>query len=179
MDIRSIHAILSMLGLSDALQDSLTERYIKDIVAISKSIESNRRAARESEQMLSAILDNVETGIGFLDSSYVIQRYNKKLGSILSINQHDNEYINIMDYIPKIQEALSENKGFVTTLQGEDYLLQLEPMNESHLLLLEPVNKIFRQDHEAKRSYEQQLRTRLYNLEDYLTIHDGVKKNVS
>ncbi len=110
MDIRSIHAILSMLGLSDALQDSLTERYIKDIVAISKSIESNRRAARESEQMLSAILDNVETGIGFLDSSYVIQRYNKKLGSILSINQHDNEYINIMDYIPKIQEALSENK---------------------------------------------------------------------
>ncbi len=69
-----------------------------------------------------------------------------------------------------------KTKGFVTTLQGEDYLLQLEPMNESHLLLLEPVNKIFRQDHEAKRSYEQQLRTRLYNLEDYLTIHDGVKK---
>ena len=135
MDIRSINNLLIMLGLGDDFRDNLTKEYIHEIVEISKMISANKKQVKDSETTLSVILDHVDIGICFLNNVFLIQRVNKKFNEIYDSIQSDLYSKSIDWLIPEFNIKQINMGETITTVNEEDYLLQIQLVDGRGYLL--------------------------------------------
>ncbi|PAB56733.1 hypothetical protein CCE28_20505 [Anaeromicrobium sediminis] len=180
VDINTIHEILSYLKIEKNINMNLTTQYVKDIVKISKSIEINRRIARESEKLLEGIFNNVESGIGYVDNLGRIIRTNYKLDSMLGKKKKDLYMKRIQEYILELDFSKKTSESIITEIEGRQILVNIDEIVFEHhigyIVYMEYTDRISKLNQKIKKNYEKQFVNKLYTLKDYMTSNEDVKK---
>ncbi|RKD21616.1 PAS domain S-box-containing protein [Caminicella sporogenes DSM 14501] len=182
LDIKTIYEIISKLKIKDVLGQSLVTEYIKDIVEISRAIESNRRSVIESQKLLETILNSVESGIAYTDKDGRIISVNLKFESIFGKKRKDLLNKKITFFLNSIDIFSDENKSIILEVSGKEVLIDINLVNYEekcgYLITVNYTDKISKLDHKIRRNYERKLTKKLHTFKDYLTINKSVKEMI-
>jgi len=180
-DFWTIFDIFNKLGLSDYIDPNAVTRHIKDIVKISKSIESNRSQIEKSENMLEIILNTVDSGICFCNENQMIVRINSEFESIIGKKKKDIVGKSITTIFEKMcLLKLSENGATLISLYGRELLASSERINDNEhpgfLLTLNEASQISKLESRVRMGRELRETDRLQSFDDYLTVNSKVEK---
>ncbi|TCO75228.1 sigma-54 interaction domain-containing protein [Marinisporobacter balticus] len=180
LDISTIYEIILRLKLSKFVNESLTTRYIKDIVEISKSIDINRKAIKQSEKLLETILNNVESGVVYINALGKIIRINKQFENMLNKHKKDLFMQSIHTFFPNLDLSISDTTSIITTIGRQEVLVKVDPIIfEDHLgyvITVEYTEKISKLDHSIRRNYVSKFINKHYTFHDYITVNHQVEK---
>lgn len=178
IDIQTIYEIHNLLGIKAIYNESLVVEYIKDIIEISKSIDTSRRAEKATNEILETIFDTVEYGIAYLDRNFNFIKVNSKLQFILGkkrkdiLNKSINTFIDNFSY-----DATTENHVGLT-ISDECYIADIEKIivdnSSGYLMIFNKVNNVQSNGKSAKALVPSNLHT----FEDYITIDNRVLESL-
>ncbi|QZY55665.1 sigma-54 interaction domain-containing protein [Crassaminicella profunda] len=178
LDISTIYEIILRLDLKKFINESLTTRYIKDIVEISKSIDVNRKKIRQSEKLLQTILNTVESGVAYVNGLGKIIRVNKQFENILGENEKNLLLKDISSFLPHI-DLNASNNAIITNIKEKEVLITIEHIffkdDFGYVITVEYTEKISKLDHKIRRNYVSKFTTKLYTFDDYITTNKEVK----
>lgn len=183
-DFWTIFDIFNKLDLSEYIDPNAVTRHIKDIVKISKSIESNRSQIARSENMLEMILNAVDSGICFCNENQMIVRINSEFESIIGKKKKDIVGKSITTIFEKMcLLKLAENGATLISLFGRELLASSEQINDlehpGFLLTLNEAAQISKLDSRIRMGRELRETYKLQSFDDYLTVDEKVEKMLS
>lgn len=179
LDISTIYEIILRLHLKKFINESLTTKYIKDIVEISKSIDINRKKIRQSEKLLNNILNTVESGVVYINGFGKIIRMNKQFENLLGKDEDHMLMKNIHEFFPDIDVYSTNNSSMITNIQDKEVFITIDPIvfedDLGYVIIAEYTDKISKLDHKIRRNYVSKFAPTLYTFGDYITIHEEVQ----
>lgn len=178
LDIRTIHELVSMLGAEKKTKVWLEIRYIKDIVKMSRSIDEKRRDAQKSEKLLETILNNVDVGMAYIDSSKKIVRVNSKFEAIFCKKKKDLIRKELEEVIDSVDIFSKEYKSLIIRQDKKELLIEIEQIefqdDLGYLVIAKYVNKVLGHDSVLRRNYKKKITRKLHTFSDYLTVNSDV-----
>jgi PAS domain S-box-containing protein len=177
LDVQTIHEITRILDVDKFLKDSLITDYIRDIVEISREIDERRKTSNESMQMLQVIVNTLDYGVAFINSSGIIMSINSKFEYIFGLKKKCILEKNLQDLIKIQVSELKDNSTLSSKIENKEVSINVRQVNFSKrygFVISVKINKSANET-DLKTSYpaNSYIKRNLHNFDDYLTINDN------
>lgn len=177
LDVETIHEIARILDVDKFLKDSLITDYIRDIVEISREIDESRKTSNESMQMLQMIVNTLDYGVAFVNSSGIIMSINSKFEYIFGLKKKCILEKNLQDIIKVQVNELKDNSTFQTKIENKEVSINVRQVNFSKrygFVISVKINKSTNEtDLKTSAAASSYIKRNLHNFDDYLTTNEN------
>lgn len=183
LDVETIHEIAKILDVDKFMKDSLITDYIRDIVEISREIDESRKSSNESMQMLQMIVNTLDYGVAFVNSSGIIMSINSKFEYIFGLKKKCILEKNLQDLIKVQVNDLQDNSTFQVKIENKEVFINVRQVNFSKrygFVISVKINKSSNEtDLKSNVAASSYIKRNLHNFDEYLTTDENAVKMIN